>query len=194
MNAYITEGTPLNVLLLGLVTGVAFGFVIFKSGASRYDKILKMLLLRDMRILKFMMMTVMAASVIIFLTGSVIYIAPTQLIRLIVGGALFGVGFGMLGYCPGTGMVALGEGKKDAGYGILGALLGAGLFAHFYPVLEPLFITPYNLGRLTIHSIFGVSYGTGVIILLIVFTALLLVVDKMARPTVQPITKKQKAV
>jgi uncharacterized membrane protein YedE/YeeE len=54
----------------------------------------------------------------------------------ILGGLLFGVGWGLLGYCPGTSAGALGEGRWDALWGILGMLTGAALFAEAYPVLK----------------------------------------------------------
>jgi uncharacterized protein len=192
MSDYIRVGTPLGVLLLGLIAGTAFGFVIFKSGASRYEKILKMLLIKDLSIAKFMMTTVMVASVGIFLaerTGMItLTIKPTQLLAQIVGGLIFGVGFALLGYCPGTAMVALGEGKKDAGYGILGGLFGAAVFAHFYPALERLIIAPADFGKLTVPGALGVSYGLGVVILLVVFGASLWFMDKLTKPTKKEVT------
>jgi uncharacterized membrane protein YedE/YeeE len=171
-----------GTLLLGLITGIAFGFVIFKVGASRFDKIVRMLLLKDFTILKFMMMAVMAAAVGIFLTNSVIYIAPLQLVRLIVGGLIFGVGFALLGACPGTVMVALGEGKKDARWGILGGLAGAAVFAHFYTALEKPLLTALNYGPLTIHSSLGLGYGAGLAILLVVFGGSILIINKLTAP------------
>lgn len=183
-----------GTLLLGLITGIAFGFVIFKVGASRFDKIVRMLLLKDFTILKFMMMAVMAAAVGIFLTNSVIYIAPLQLVRLLVGGLIFGVGFALLGACPGTVMVALGEGKKDARWGILGGLVGAAFFAHFYSALEKPLITPLNYGPLTIHSSLGVSYGAGLAILLVVFGGSILIINKLIAPRGGKETADKKAV
>ncbi len=172
-------GTPLNVLLLGLVTGIGFGFVIFKVGASRYEKIVKMLLLKDFSILKFMMTAVMVGAAGIFLTKSVIFIAPLQLYRLIAGGLIFGAGFALLGACPGTVMVALGEGKRDALFGVLGGLLGAGLYAQFSPAMKRLFIDPLNFGPMTIHGALGISYGLGVILLLAVFGGAILIINKL---------------
>lgn len=182
MTEFVRTGTPLNVLFLGLITGIAFGFVIFKVGASRYDKIVKMLLLKDLTILKFMMTAVMVASVGIFITDSVIYIAPVQLMRLIVGGLIFGVGFALLGACPGTVMVAFGEGKKDAWYGVLGGLLGAAVFAHLYPSLKDILITPLDYGKMTIHGLFGTTNVLGVVLLLIVFGGSILIINKLTAP------------
>lgn len=182
MAEFVRTGTPFSVLLLGLITGIAFGFVIFKIGASRYDKILKMLLLKDFEVLKFMMVAVAVGSIGVFLTDSVIYIAPMQWMRLIVGSLIFGVGFALLGGCPGTVMVSLGEGKKDALYGILGGLLGAALYAHVYPVMDKLFIAPYNLGKMTLYSALGVSYGVGLIIWVAVFAGGAFLIHKLFVP------------
>lgn len=168
--------------VLGILTGIAFGFVIYKIGAHRYEKILKMLMLKEFDVLKFMMVAVMVASVGVYLTDSVIYIAPMQWMRLIVGGLIFGVGFALLGGCPGTVMVSLGEGKKDALFGVIGGLVGAALFAHVYPLMDKLFIAPYNLGKMTIHSALGVSYGVGVLLLVVVFGATLLLINKLTAP------------
>ncbi len=174
-------GSPFSVLFLGLITGIAFGFVIFKYGASRYDNILNMLLLRDFGLLKFMMTAVMVASVGIFLMDRVIYIAPAQVLRLVAGGLIFGVGFALLGACPGTVLVSFGEGKKDSWYGILGGLLGTAVYAHLYPVMDEMFIGPVNLGKMTVHSLLGVSYGVGVIVLVAVFGGSILLINKLTR-------------
>jgi len=174
-------GSPFSVLFLGLITGIAFGFVIFKYGASRYDNILNMLRLKDFGLLKFMMAAVMVASVGIFLMDGVIYIAPAQILRLAAGGLIFGVGFALLGACPGTVLVSFGEGKKDSWYGILGGLLGTAVYAHIYPAMDKMFIAPVNLGNMTVHSLLGVSYGVGVIVLVAVFGGSILLINKLTR-------------
>ena len=174
-------GAPFNVLFLGLITGIAFGFVIFKYGASRYENILNMLRLKDFGLLKFMMTAVMVASVGIFLMDRVIYIAPAQMLRLIAGGLIFGVGFALLGACPGTVLVSFGEGKKDSWYGILGGLFGAAVYAHFYPLMDRIFIAPVNLGRMTVQSLLGMSYGVGLIVLLVVFGGSILLINKLTK-------------
>ncbi|NLD43534.1 MAG: YeeE/YedE family protein, partial [Chloroflexi bacterium] len=52
----------------------------------------------------------------------------------LIGGLIFGVGFAVLGYCPGTLSGAIGNGHLDALVaGMPGILLGSALFAEIYP-------------------------------------------------------------
>ena len=55
---------------------------------------------------------------------------PTRLIdaRLVVGASLFGIGWGMAGFCPGPGLVAIGAGSKAAL--IFVPAMALGMFAH----------------------------------------------------------------
>lgn len=49
-------------------------------------------------------------------------------IKLIVGAALFGIGWGIAGYCPGPGITALGLGIADPFYFLLGMIGSVVLF------------------------------------------------------------------
>jgi uncharacterized membrane protein YedE/YeeE len=51
--------------------------------------------------------------------------------RLIGGAAVFGVGWGLAGYCPGPGLVALGAGSPDALVFVVTMLLGMLLAARY---------------------------------------------------------------
>jgi uncharacterized protein len=48
--------------------------------------------------------------------------------QTLVGAALFGVGWGMSGVCPGPALASLGTGNTDVGWALLGVVLGA--FTH----------------------------------------------------------------
>ena len=55
----------------------------------------------------------------------------------VIGGLIFGAGFALLGYCPGTVAGAVGTGALDALIGgMVGMLIGAGIFADLYPALK----------------------------------------------------------
>jgi uncharacterized membrane protein YedE/YeeE len=152
----------MKMLLYGLATGILFGFLLQKARVLRYDKQLGALRLADMTIVKFMLSTVLVAMVGTYLLkdfGLVkLSIKPTLLGAVILGGFIFGIGWGLLGYCPGTSAGALGEGRWDALWGILGMLAGAGLYAEAYPGLKVTVLTWGNLGKITFPQVLGVSH------------------------------------
>lgn len=129
-------------IMLGLGTGTLFGFFLSKGGASKHHAISGQLALRDSSVLKIMGTAIAVGSIgnqILVKSGlAEPKIKPMNTGGILMGGALFGAGMAILGYCPGTTMAALGEGHKDAAAGAIGMLLGALSFVRLYPRLKPL--------------------------------------------------------
>lgn len=126
---------------LGLLMGIAFGFLLQKGGVTSYDVVIGQLLLRDFTVVKVMLSAVAAGMVGVHLLkriGAVnLHPKAGSLGSTGIGGLIFGVGFAILGYCPGTGVGAAGQGCLDALCGgIPGLIIGAWLFAVLYPALD----------------------------------------------------------
>lgn len=166
----------MNELLYGLITGIIFGFLLQKSRAIRYEKQVGALLLKDMTIVKFMLTTILVAMVGVYILVDLglakLSLKATVLGGNILGGLIFGAGWGILGYCPTTQMGALGEGRWDAVWGIMGMLAGAAIFAETYPFLKATVLTWGNFGKITIPQIIGINHWP-VIILIIVLSLIL---------------------
>ena len=149
-------------LLYGLVTGILFGFFLQKGRVLRYDKQIAALRLRDMTIVKFMLSHIVVAMVGVYFLYDLglvkLALKPTILGGVVVGGLIFGLGWGLLGYCPGTSLGALGEGRWDALWGIGGMLVGAGLYAEAYPYLKTTVLTWGDYGKITIPQLLGVNH------------------------------------
>ena len=148
-------------LIYGLVTGILFGFLLQKGRVLRYDKQLGALRLQDMTIVKFMLSSVLLGMIGVYwlvdLGLAQLSIKPLILGANILGGLIFGLGWGLLGYCPGTSVGALGEGRWDALFGVLGMLAGAGLYAESYPYLKGNVLTWGNFGKITLPQFLGLN-------------------------------------
>ena len=147
---------------IGLLIGILFGFFLQKGGVTRYDVIIGQLLLTDFTVIKIMMTAVVVGKIGVHLLRSLgkaeLHPKPGSLGSTAIGGLLFGVGFGLLGYCPGTMAGAVGQGSLDALFGgIIGLLIGAGLFAEFYPVLEKRILSKGDFGDLTLPRLLKVN-------------------------------------
>jgi uncharacterized membrane protein YedE/YeeE len=140
-------------LLLGLATGVVFGGLLQRGRASRYDVIMKQLLLRDGTVAKIMGTAVAVGAVgvhaLVRAGKAKLDIKPLQLGGIVGGGVAFGTGLAVLGYCPGTSLAAIGEGRRDAIAGALGMLTGAAIFVRAYPALKPM-IEAGDHGKVTL--------------------------------------------
>jgi uncharacterized membrane protein YedE/YeeE len=152
----------MTTLIYGLVTGILFGFLLQKGRVLRYDKQLGALRLKDMTIVKFMLSAVLVGMVGIYLLNDLglakLSIKPMIFGGVVLGGLIFGVGWGLLGYCPGTSLGALGEGRWDSIWGIVGMLCGAALYAEAYPTMKATVLTWGNYGKLTLPQVIGVSH------------------------------------
>jgi uncharacterized membrane protein YedE/YeeE len=149
-------------LIYGLVTGILFGFFLQRGQVLRYDKQMGALRLMDMTILKFMLTAIFVGSVGIYLLKDLglvkMSIKATVLGATIIGGLIFGLGWGLLGYCPGTSIGAVGEGRWDGLWGLLGMLAGAAVYAEAYPLMKRTVLTWGDLGKITLPGILGINH------------------------------------
>ena len=161
----------MKLLILGLITGIMFGFCLQKGEVLRYDKQLGALRLMDMTIIKFMLTTVLVSMVGVYLLKDLgfvkLSVKSTVLGGNIIGGLLFGLGWGLLGYCPGTSAGALGEGRWDALWGIFGMLFGAAIYAEVYPLMKKTILTWGDFGKITLPEILGLNHWIIIVLFVI---------------------------
>ncbi len=166
----------MNELLTGAITGILFGFFMQKAQVIRYDRQLAALRLQDMTIVKFMLTTILVAMVGIYLLldlGLVkLSVKPLVLGGNVLGGLIFGIGWGIVGYCPGTAMGALGEGRYDSIFGLLGMILGAAIYAEMFPLMKATVLTWGNFGKITLPGVLGINHWIVIVVLVAAFIGL----------------------
>jgi len=147
--------------LLGLITGVLFGFLLQKGRVLRFDKQVGAMLLKDMTIFKFMLSAILVGMVgITLLTEAGVITSGHKSMNLgavLLGGALFGAGWAVMGFCPGTSIGALGEGRWHALFAITGMVAGAALYAELYPFFKSTVLAWKDFGKIGLPETLGVT-------------------------------------
>jgi hypothetical protein len=154
--------TNRSQLVWGFVFGIVFGFLLQKGGVTKYDVILGQLLLEDFTVIKIMLSAVVTGMIGIHLMKSLGWIELNPKSgswgKNAIGGLIFGLGFALLGYCPGTIAGAIGNGYLDALVGgLTGILLGSGLLAAAYPRLRSGILKKGDFGNLTLPRLLKVN-------------------------------------
>lgn len=164
-----------------LLTGIAMGFLIQRVRASSPAMILQNLRLENLVIIKFMATTIAVGMIATYTLNLFVPnlmhfdIKPTYLVGVLLGGLIFGVGFGLGGYCPGTCVVAIGEGRRDAWAALAGGIVGALVFTLVYTrAIQPI-IALMDFGKITVQS----TLGLPAIVPALVIGTLFLVVVKV---------------
>ncbi len=161
-----------GAVLEGLATGLLFGAVLYKVGASRFSRVIGMLTLRDTKVMKFAFTAIATASLLYGLadvfgvaeaTGLVPRVMPFLGAAHLVGGVIFGVAMGVTGTCPGTCVAKAGgrAGAKKLTSTAAIAGLVAGIVAYAFvraPLIEAGVIAAVPK-PITLHGLLGVPYG-----------------------------------
>ena len=163
-------------LAIAVILGVGFGFSLERAGFGSARKLTSVFYLFDMAVIKVMLtaiVTCMTGIALLSAIGAVdvseLYVEPTALPAQILGGLLFGAGFVVGGYCPGTSMAAIATGRKDGFAFAFGMLAGVSAYAEFTPGLE-LWIRSVSQGEMLLPSATGIGlvwWAAGFIALLL---------------------------
>ncbi|MDY0167676.1 MAG: YeeE/YedE thiosulfate transporter family protein [Thermoguttaceae bacterium] len=170
-------------LAIGFAAGIVFGFLLHKGGVTKYDVIIAQLLLEDFTVVKVMLSAVVTGMIGVHLLRDLglaqLHPKSGSVGMTVIGGLIFGVGFGLLGYCPGTVAGAIGNGYLDALLGgAVGMLIGSGLFAAVYPKLEAGILHKGDFGTLTLPELAKVNAWVVVAPVALALVLLLWVIER----------------
>jgi thiosulfate/3-mercaptopyruvate sulfurtransferase len=126
--------------------GLAFGFSLEQAGFGSSRRLAGIFYFRDMAVLKVMFTAVLVAMLGLQYASGLGLIKEDQLFFMpsiygpqIVGGLIFGVGFVMGAWCPGTAAVGVASGRLDALVFLAGAGIGSVFFNELFGILKGLY-------------------------------------------------------
>ncbi len=151
-------------LAMAVVIGLFFGFFLERGGMGNPHRLTGVFYRTDFAVPKMMFSAILVAATGLCLLSDLkvldmsrVWIIPTFLWPQLVGGALFGLGYLVSGYCPGTAVVGLASGRLDALVTMAGMGSGTLLFSAFYPELEGFYKTG-DMGTSTLPGLLNVDH------------------------------------
>jgi hypothetical protein len=161
-------------LWLAIPIGIVFGFALFHAGFTDSRRIAWAFYFKDVGVPVVMfsaiatgMLGLWGLSLVGVLDISQIYMLPTFLLPMAIGGIIFGLGMVIGGYCPGTAAAAVATGKIDGIVFIGGFLIGSLVFGDFFPVWGDFYNSNY-LGAFRLDQLLGIGLGPMVLIVVLI--------------------------
>ena len=169
-------------LIGGALFGLIFGFLLQKGGVGKFNILIGQLLLQDWTVAKIMLTAIIVGMIGVFALHHFakvnLHLKPTKIGSNIIGGLLFGAGFALIGYCPGTAAAALGQGSWDALFGMAGLVAGSWVFAEFSAPLKKTVEKWGDLGKVLLPDLLHVPRGVFVVIVAVLLAVGLFALER----------------
>lgn len=176
--------TPAPKLIAGVIFGLMFGFLLQKGGVAKYNVLIGQLLLQDWTVAKIILTAIVVGMIGIFplhhFAKVNLHIKPTRIGANIIGGFVFGAGFALSGYCPGTAAAALGQGSWDALFVMVGLIAGSWLFAELSGWTKKTIEKWGELGKVQLSDLLGVPRGVFVVGFALALIVILMLLQQFA--------------
>lgn len=148
------------MIIMILIFGILFGAILQYANLNKYNVISGLATLDNFAVAKAIALAIgvgaILLSVEIGLGFASFHVKPFIVGGIVIGGLLFGTGMAILGYCPGTLAISLGQGSMDAFIGIIGGLLGGLVYTLLLPSING--ILGPDLGSISLNSLVGTGF------------------------------------
>jgi hypothetical protein len=165
-------------LITGALSGLVFGFLLQKGGVGKFNVLIGQLLLQDWTVAKIMLSAIVVGMIGVFplhhFAKVNLHIKPTRIGANVIGGLVFGAGFALTGYCPGTAAAALGQGSWDTIFGMAGLIAGSWIFAELSGWTQRTIEQWGDLGKVQLSDLLPLPRGVFVVGFAWVLTAILM--------------------
>jgi uncharacterized protein len=169
-------------LILAVLFGGVFGALLHRGRVADYNVIVNQFRFRDFTVLRVMFTAIVVGGIGIFVLHGIglaqYHIKSADMLAVILGALLFGIGMVIYGYCPGTGVAAVGTGSIHALIGFLGMLVGGIFYALSFSWIKENVLTVWSLGKIRLPDLSGVHDLFWLSALLIIAVVLFRFIDK----------------
>jgi uncharacterized protein len=177
----LTQGIS---LLFAVIIGIFFGLFLERGGLGDPHKLTGVFYLTDFTVPKVMFTAILVAAAGLYVLSDIglldmsrVWIVPTFFWPQIVGGAIFGVGFVVSGYCPGTAVTGFASGRLDALVALAGIAAGSLVFAVLYPNVEGFYMSS-SMEKAVLPAILGLSHWVVIAVLAVLAAVMFFAMEK----------------
>jgi len=171
-----------SALLVAIVFGFVFGWLLQRGKVTNYNVIVNQFRFKDFTVLKVMFPAIIVGGIgVLVLTNMEFakwHVRDANMLGTIIGAAIFGIGMVLYGYCPGTGVAAIGTGSIHALVGAGGMIAGAILYAFSFEWVRANILSVGKLGKVTLPQLMHVPAWTIYGALIVIGIALFVWVEK----------------
>mgnify|MGYP000875169611 CR=1 FL=1 len=170
VSALFAAATPVTppvtgpaALVAAVLLGTLFGVLLHRGGVANFNVIVNQFRFRDFTVLKIMFTAIIVGGLGVLVLNSAglanYHIKAANLLGIVLGASIFGVGMVVWGYCPGTGIAAAASGSVHGLVGLAGAMLGGTLYALSFPWVSKHVLPVAALGKVRLPDVTGVPAG-----------------------------------
>lgn len=177
--------TGSSALVLAVVFGFVFGVLLHRGGVANYNVIVNQFLLKDFTVLKVMFTAIIVGGIGVLLLHQMghanYHIKSANMLGVVLGAAMFGVGMVTWGYCPGTGIAAIATGSVHALVGFFGLLVGGIVYAYSFTWVRDHILSVAAWGKIRLPDVTGVHDAVWFAILAIIAIVVFVMIEKLER-------------
>jgi len=177
-------------MVFAVLIGFGFGFVLERAGFGNAGKLAAQFYLHDMTVFKVMFAAIVTAMLGVTIAdgAGLISLAAlsesavsfTYLWPMLVGGLVLGAGFIISGYCPGTSIVGIASGHKDAVFTYLGVIIGSVAYGELYPLISE-FHNSSNKGFFFLHDLLRIPPAVLAVIIAVMAVGMFIGAEKVEK-------------